>query len=297
MQVRTGILMSNVLGLARRRLLIRNCLLVFALSVAGTLHAADRASPVAGGHISYEVHGAGPPLVFVHGWSCDRTYWREQVGEFAKRHRVVAIDLAGHGESRVERNDWTMSSFGADVATVIEALDLDDAVLVGHSMGGDVVVEAARRLPGRVSALVWVDVYKELGEKREFDVAAFAAPFEADFAGTTREFVRKMFAAGTPISLVDRISEDMASAPRDVALPAMRSAVAHLPQVLIALPALKLPVIAINPAVPASDEASLARHGVRLVTVTDTGHFPMLERPREFNRRLAEALETLSQKP
>jgi hypothetical protein len=132
MQVRTGILMSNVLGLARRRHLIRNCLLVFALSVAGMLHAADRTSPVAGGHISYEVRGAGRPLVFVHGWSCDRTYWREQLDEFAKRHRVVAIDLAGHGDSSVERNDWTMSSFGADIASVVEALDLRDAVLVGQ---------------------------------------------------------------------------------------------------------------------------------------------------------------------
>jgi pimeloyl-ACP methyl ester carboxylesterase len=86
-------------------------------------------------------------------------------------------------------------------------------------------------------------------------------------------------------------------APRDVALAAMRSAVTHQPQVLVALSELKLPVIAINPEVPASDEASLARYGVRLVTVADTGHFPMLERPREFNQRLTEVLKMLSRKP
>jgi pimeloyl-ACP methyl ester carboxylesterase len=56
-------------------------------------------------------------------------------------------------------------------------------------------------------------------------------------------------------------------------------------------------VIAINPEVPASDEASLARYGVRLVTVADTGHFPVLERPREFNQRLTEVLKMLSRKP
>jgi pimeloyl-ACP methyl ester carboxylesterase len=272
-------------------------LALIALGAAVMLHAADRTTPVAGGHISYEVRGGGRPLVFVHGWSCDRTYWRGQMDEFAKRHRVVAIDLGGHGDSNIDRDDWTMSSFGADVTSVIEALDLDDAVLVGHSMGGDVVVEAARRLPGRISGLVWVDVYKELGEKREFDVAAFTAPFEADFAGTTRGFVRGMFAAGAPRSLVDRISEDMAGAPRDIALAAMRSAVTHQPHVLVALAELKLPVIAINPESPASNEASLARHGVRLVTVAETGHFPMLERPREFNRRLGQALEMLAQEP
>jgi pimeloyl-ACP methyl ester carboxylesterase len=227
-------------------------LALIALGAAVMLHAADRTTPVAGGHISYEVRGGGRPLVFVHGWSCDRTYWREQMDEFAKRHRVVAIDLGGHGD---------------------------------------------RRLAGRISGLVWVDVYKELGEKREFDVAAFTAPFEADFAGTTRGFVRGMFAAGAPRSLVDRISEDMAGAPRDIALAAMRSAVTHQPHVLVALAELKLPVIAINPESPASNEASLARHGVRLVTVAETGHFPMLERPREFNRRLGQALEMLAQEP
>jgi pimeloyl-ACP methyl ester carboxylesterase len=297
MHGRTRILVLIAHGLARRRALVRNSLLIFLLGAAGLLHAADHTTPVAGGHISYEVHGAGRPLVFVHGWSCDRTYWRDQVKEFAKRHRVVAIDLAGHGDSSVKRNDWTMSSFGGDVASVIEALDLNDVVLVGHSMGGDVIVEAARRLPGRITGLVWVDVYKELGEKREFDVAAFVAPFETDFAGTTRQFVRKMFAASSSRSLVDRISEDMSRAPRDVALPAMRSALTHEPQVLVALAELKLPVIAINPEVPASNEASLARHGVRVVTVANTGHFPMLEQPREFNQRLAEVLETSSRKP
>ena len=54
--------------------------------------------------VTFETHGTGEPaLVFVHGWSCDRSYWRGQVGEFARRHRVVVVDLAGHGESGAGR--------------------------------------------------------------------------------------------------------------------------------------------------------------------------------------------------
>ncbi|MHB8809295.1 MAG: alpha/beta fold hydrolase [Desulfobulbaceae bacterium] len=66
--------------------------------------------------ISYEVHGAGEPtLVFVHGWSCDGRYWREQIPHFAKGHRVVVLDLAGHGHSGLARTRYTMAAFGEDV--------------------------------------------------------------------------------------------------------------------------------------------------------------------------------------
>jgi pimeloyl-ACP methyl ester carboxylesterase len=105
--------------------------------------------------IRYEAHGThGRPLVFVHCWSCDRRYWRGQVEHFGRGHRVVTVDLAGHGESGTGRAEWTMPAFGEDVVAVVEELGLEDVVLVGHSMGGDVIVEAALRLQGRVAALV-----------------------------------------------------------------------------------------------------------------------------------------------
>ena len=71
--------------------------------------------------LSYEVHGTGlPALVFVHGWSCDRTYWSKQLDHFAQKYQVVALDLAGHGESGFGREAWTMSAFGSDVVAVVE---------------------------------------------------------------------------------------------------------------------------------------------------------------------------------
>ncbi|HWO80811.1 alpha/beta hydrolase, partial [Gaiella sp.] len=145
--------------------------------------------------VHFEVVGEGArPLVFVHGWSCDRTYWSEQIEHFARSHEVVAIDLAGHGESSGGRRAWTMPAFGGDVVAVIEKLGLADVVLIGHSMGGDVIVEAALALPGRVAGLVWVDTYSTLGGVRTpAEIEEFVRPFRQDFRSAVEAFVRRMF--------------------------------------------------------------------------------------------------------
>jgi pimeloyl-ACP methyl ester carboxylesterase len=68
--------------------------------------------------IYYEVCGDGEPaLVFIHGWCCKRSYWVNQLSEFAQRHKVVAVDLAGHGESGLDRKAWTIPAFGEDDGT------------------------------------------------------------------------------------------------------------------------------------------------------------------------------------
>ena len=137
--------------------------------------------------LRFDVVGAGSPaIVFVHGWSCDRGYWRAQMASFAGRYQVVAIDLAGHGESGLGRADWTMPAFGRDVVAVVDGLGLGRMVLVGHSMGGDVVVEAALRLGDRVAGVVWVDVYRSLEDPRTAEQReARVSPFRRDFHGET----------------------------------------------------------------------------------------------------------------
>jgi hypothetical protein len=104
--------------------------------------------------ISFESYGAGEQtLVFVHGWSCDARYWRAQIPYFSQNHRVIVLDLAGHGHSGLGRTQYTMKSFGEDVKAVTEATGSNSVILVGHSMGGPVIAEAARLMPERVSGL------------------------------------------------------------------------------------------------------------------------------------------------
>jgi pimeloyl-ACP methyl ester carboxylesterase len=247
--------------------------------------------------VRYEVHGSGSPaVVFVHGWSCDRRYWRRQVSHFAARFTVVAIDLAGHGESGTGRRSWTMPAFGEDVLAVVADLKLPDLVLVGHSMGGDVVVEAARRLPERVRGLVWVDTYRSLAESDsdaavQEQTAAFMAPFFADFTAATRDFVRRIFGPAADPDLVDWVADDMAAAPSQIALDAMKHSVSNERAAIAGLRQSAVPAVAINPDQPPTDVDSLASHGIAAMSLPAVGHFAMLEDPAGFNRLLDSAIE------
>jgi pimeloyl-ACP methyl ester carboxylesterase len=246
--------------------------------------------------VSYEVHGQGSPaLVFVHGWSADRTYWRNQLGHFAARHQVVAIDLAGHGESGRGRTAYTIPAFGDDVAAVVEKLGFDDIVLIGHSMGGDVTVEAALDLHERVRGLVWVDVYSTLGEISSRAVnERFIAPFRQDFEATARQFVRRMFLAGSDPTLVEWVVADMSSAPPEIAVNVMEHAINNDGAILAGLRELRVPIVAINPDHRPTDTEALRRHGVTAVTMTGVGHFAMLEDPAMFNRLLGDVIGTFA---
>jgi pimeloyl-ACP methyl ester carboxylesterase len=256
----------------------------------------DRALSRDGIPIAYRASGSGDPaIVFVHGWSCDRTYWRHQVPAFESTYRVVTIDLAGHGESGAGRDSWTVPAFGADVVAVVDALDLRDAVLVGHSMGGDVIVEAALSLGERVAGLVWVDTYHRLTEPETPEaVEAFVRPFREDFVTTARALVRRMFPATSPADLVEAIVADMSSAPPEIAVDALFHAFANEGPVMAALARLAVPVVAINPDYRPTDSASLRRYGVETVIASGVGHFLMLEDAPQFNALLAEVLRGLS---
>lgn len=249
--------------------------------------------------VRYSVYGGGlPAIVLVHGWSCDRRYWHGQVGHYAARFTVVTIDLAGHGESGTGRPSWTMPAFGEDVAAVVTGLDLPEVVLVGHSMGGDVVVEATRRIRPRVRGLVWVDVYRSLDESgsdaaADEETATFMAPFRADFGAATRAFVRRIAGAGTDPELVDRIADDMAAAPPQIALDAMRHAICNERAAIAGLRQVAVPVVAINPASPPTDIESLSRHGVATTTLPAVGHFLMLQDPARFNQLLDKVIDDL----
>jgi pimeloyl-ACP methyl ester carboxylesterase len=238
--------------------------------------------------IAYEVVGQGSPaLVLVHGWSCDRGYWKEQIEYLAPQYQLVLIDLAGHGESGLGRKDYTMAAFGADVAAVVDSLGLEKVVLVGHSMGSDVIVEAARLMRGKVTGLVWVDEYQSLDTPNSAaTVDAFVAKFRKDFRGSTEGFVRGMFGPNADPKLVDRIAKDMASAPPAVGLSALRNTLVNGLTLPATLAELKLPIVALNADRHPTDHASLAKHGVKAFVVPDTGHFLMLEDPSRFNRSL-----------
>ena len=247
--------------------------------------------------IIYEVHGEGAlALVFVHGWSCDRSYWKGQLEPFSQRYRVVTIDLAGHGASGKERKNYTIESFGADVATVVNKLNLHHVILIGHSMGGDVIADAARQLPrDRIEGLVMVETYNKLGAGRTPEqVEAFIAKFRADFKDSVHSLVRGMFSPNADTALVEWVANDMASAPPAIALSALESSFNYSREITKTLLEIKLPVAVINSDTEPTDTASMQRYGVQVVVMNGLGHFLMMEDPNQFNDVLDGLIEKMT---
>lgn len=256
--------------------------------------AADRTvrSLADGVPIRYRVQGkGGTPVVLIHCLSCDLTFWDGTVAALARTRQVVSLDLAGHGASGAGRKAWTMASFAADVKTVVETLRLRNVVLVGHSMGASVMLEAARLMPERVRALVAVDALHDLGSVHAAaERDAFLAPFEEDFAGATEAHVRRLFHPDADPAVVESVAAKLKSAPPAIGIAILRTLLAYDPK-----PALKrtrAPLVALNAGLfPTNVEGNKALvPRFELVPLEGVGHFPQLEQPDAFNARLAEVL-------
>lgn len=271
------------------------------LMVAGcSQQSADRVVKSEDGvEIHYTVYGKGSPaLVFVHGWSCDQTYWKYQVPEFSKRHTVVTLDYAGHGKSGAGRENFTMESFGNDVAAVVNDLNLDQVILIGHSMGGLVIIDAPTKLPGKVMALVGVDMYEQLVDTvftREM-MAQFTEPFYSDFSGSVNGFVRGMFKPDADPALVEQVSDDMSSAPKEVAMSAFENMFDYSTRLETILKTIDLPFYAVSsdlyPTNVADNRKYVKSFDVKIME--GYGHFLMMENPEMFNRLLGETIDEIA---
>jgi pimeloyl-ACP methyl ester carboxylesterase len=246
--------------------------------------------------ISFEVHGSGEPtLIFVHGWSCDARYWREQIPYFSSRYRVVTLDLAGHGHSGTTRAHYSMLAFGEDVQAVTEAVDADRAILLGHSMGGSVIAEAARLMPDRVIGLIGVDTLHNIEyQMTREELAKILAPMEKDFRTGSREFVSEMILPQMDPELREWILSDMSAAPPTVALGATNSMMSQYisGEAVKIFDEIRVPVVSVNADMwPVNYEAN-SRHMAFFDAIILKGadHFLMLDRPQEFNPALEKAI-------
>src|SRR5689334_20735516 len=137
-----------------------------------------------------------PALVFVHGFACTSEDWRAQIAHFEKTHEVVACDLRGHGRTPGRPHECSIEHYGGDVAALVNNLELEGAILVGHSMGCRVVLEAGKLAPQRVAGVVLVDGSRNATSDPDGAEAAARAAIEKNgYAAFAEMLFRQMFFA------------------------------------------------------------------------------------------------------
>jgi pimeloyl-ACP methyl ester carboxylesterase len=239
--------------------------------------------------IAYDVVGKGKTtLIFIHGWSCDGRYWQKQISVFAKEYKVITVD----------RSNLSMLSFAKDVKAIVDKENIDRSILIGHSMGGGVIAEAARLMPEKVVGIVAIDTLQNVAERISQSVIdEMVKLFEADFKSAAQNFVSPMFPKATDQQLVNWVKEDMSSAPKEIALNAFRNYLGQYVsgEAAIVFKDITIPVVSINARLWPTAAEENRRHikNYQLFYIEETGHFPMLEKPEEFNMLLEKALNSI----
>ena len=245
--------------------------------------------------IAYDVRGQGEPtIVLIHCWCGNREFWREQVDELARDHRVVQLDLPGHGASGRNRERWTVTGFAPDVQAVADKLGLQRMILVGHSMGGPIALAAAARMQGRVVGVIGLDNLQDADRPmpREF-AEKFARELERDFDTGMQGAIGQMLGSEHP-ELAKWLTENAVKTDHAAAIALMRD----FPN--IDLGALfreaGVPIRNINsanPNFPTNVSANRKYADFTAQLMPGVAHFLQLEKPAEFNPRLRVAIAEL----
>lgn len=246
-----------------------------------------------GRRVRFTQQGAGTEtLVLIHGWTCDGGFWTANVPELAKRYRVLTLDLPGHGQSDPCAS-CSMEEFGDAVFAVMDAAKVPRGILVGHSMGGAVMLASARRQPERIKAIVAVDavfIDAASAEKYKHAGARFAGPQGMEAREQT---IRSMFTPATPKPVQEQILKAMMAAPETVAVGAMNGmfTASFWKDDIIQVPFLQ---IAAGTSTWMTEEALRKRFPqAQFKRIEGTGHFLMMEKPDAFNRVLLDWVEGL----
>lgn len=262
---------------------------------------------VNGARLFYTDEGQGPPVLLVHGFTCDSHDWCYQMPALAPKHRVIAVDLRGHGHSSAPADGYTPRGYAADLAALLELVGAEPVVAVGHSMGGSAVVALAVEHPGKVRAVVPVDSAfgsdRESSGAREALTAALRGKNGHDVARDL--FLRAFYPPASPPHLAAWHARRIYSVPPHV-LPAAFEGMfgtedqfaykaeseAYLGRVTV--PALSFRAGNQDPAEVARWERSCFAHPYsRAVAWEGTGHFLHQERPNEFNAILTSWIDGL----
>jgi pimeloyl-ACP methyl ester carboxylesterase len=256
-----------------------------------------------GVELFYTEHGTGPPVLAIHGWSCDSNDWMWQIPALEAGHRVIAPDLRGHGRSSVPAGGFTPPRFAADLARLLERLDAGPVVAMGHSLGTVVASTLAVEHPELVSVLILVDpVYglpQELMPMLEASVTAFK---EADPVAVAQAAFSLFYTPETPPHLPVWHQRRVAGTPPHVIAQTLINlytgpdawSVGDATSAYLARRGVPVLAFYAEESRATVERAALPDDGLSRVEVwPGAGHFLHQERPQEFNAVVTEWLDRL----
>jgi len=249
---------------------------------------ADRWIEGPAGRIRVSDGGGGDslPVVLVHGMTGDVAYWAAQLDHLRKSRRAVAFDLRGHGLSDPPADgDHSIDGFAADVAAVVDALDLPAFVLVGHSFGAAVVAAYAGRHPRRVASLVLGDPTEDLSHYPRESLDAFLASLRTNaYEQVVTETFSRALHQATP-EVRSLVLARLRAAPREMMV--------RMYATLLSYDARPDLTRYGGPMLSVTADGNDGEHSLHALVpalrrhaVGGTSHWLMMDRPEEFNRVL-----------
>lgn len=247
-------------------------------------------------NLNYRHDGEGKiNLIFLHGWSIDSTYWRDQIDYFSDKYSVYAIDLPGFGDSTADnRTDWTIEEYALDVKDFIKTMELKNIILIGHSMSGSIALDVAIKSSDEIIGIIGVDNFKMIGdnaiaENRE-EVARFIIQLNNDYETAVTDYANNfLFMPSTPEDVRKRILKDYKKVDENTGIETFRASLEYAGMLRTNLQMLPHKLHLVNSDNYPTDEASLeeyCKNGFELRIISGTGHYPMVEKPQEFTRLL-----------
>jgi len=253
-----------------------------------------------GARISVRIDGSGgDAIVLIHGFPFTGEIWKSQADMLAASHRVLSIDLRGMGESSVCDGPYLMEILAGDVAGVLDALGIERATIVGHSLGGYVALAFARMYSERVARLALVCSRLEADDATRVAGRNELAS-RAETSGSNAEFLGEMFVGLFSRQTRDRHPEIVEKARKTAekndarGLAAMQRGMALRDSSLDIAPELAMPVLIVAGAndpllsVAEAEATAAVFPAARLVVCPASGHVPMLEDAPLLGRALAE---------